>query len=265
MNKKISIFLTLKRIIRKPLFWFGALICYFVISHLLQESDNRIDKSRITEHYSSLDLSIEPQDKYREEYELLINTFLKYKKIHVLAKSRGGILFGKPCEIIGDYFTTPELNDKYFKVESDSDGIQFPINKKFEKLDLNDIEKKENFKKENIDDIFRLMRKLDIKWISKNKNYIEFSNEVYPADKSLDYYNGYLYCLNDSFPQIDKKVYYVLYRLEGNWYYFVRETYKGPVIYSTYPETDEDFQYLENEKNNMETVQPRTKQKHLKE
>lgn len=250
MNKKISIFLTLKRIIKKPLFWLGALFCYFVISYLLQESDQRIDKSRIKEYDSSMDLSIEPQDKYREKYELLVNEFQKFKQIEVLAKSRGGILFGKPCEIIGDYFTTPELNDKYIKVESDSDGIQFPfpINKTFEKLDLNDVEEKENFKKKDIDDIFRLMRKLDIKWISKNKNYIEFSNEVYPADESLDYYNGYLYCLNDSFPQIDKNVYYILYRLEGNWYYFVRETYKGPVIYRSFPETDEDFQYLENER-----------------
>lgn len=235
--------------IRKPLFWFGALICYFVISFFLQESDHRIDKSRIKEYDSSMDLSIEPQDKYRKEYELLANKFMKFKKIDVLAKSRGGILFGEPCEIIGDYFTTPELNDKYIKVESDSNGIQFPYsaNKTLEKYELNEVEKKEDFKKNDIDDIFRLMRRLDIKWISKNKNYIEFSNEVYPADESLDYYNGYLYCLNDSFPQIDKNVYYILYRLESNWYYFVRETYKGPVIYRSYPETDEDFQYLENE------------------
>jgi len=244
-----SIYLVIKRIIKKPLFWLGVLICYFVISYFLQESDIRIDKSKINSHYSNMDLSLKPQNQYHEKYDFLVKKFQEFKKLNTIARSRGGILFGRRCEIIGDYFTIPELDGKYAKVESDSDGIQFqfPIAKINKMFDLNDIEKAEDFSYNNLKDVIKLMRKLNIEWISKHKNFIEFSSYVYPADESLDYYNGYLYCLNDSFPHIDKNVYYVLYRLEGNWYYFVRETYKGPVIYRSYPETDEDFQYLENE------------------
>lgn len=238
----------IKHLIKKPIFWIGILVCIFFIRYLFQKSDDRIDRSRINDHYSSMDLSIKPQNEYREKYDLLINNFQKFKKIKTIAKSRGGILFGISCKIIGDYFTTPKLNGKYARIESDSEGIQFPFptNHIKEFFDLSDIEQIEEFSSKDLKDIFRLMRKLDIEWISHDKNFIEFSSYVYPADESLDYYNGYIYCLNNSFPNINKNVFYVLYLLEDNWYYFVRETYTGPVTYRSQPDTDDDFQYLDN-------------------
>jgi hypothetical protein len=196
-----------------------------------------------------MDLSIKPQNEYRVKYDLLINEFQKFKKLNVLAKSSGGILFGISCEIIGDYFTTPKLNGKYAQTEPNLYAVQYSITHSTyvkNMFDLSDIEKKENFKSKDLTDIFRLMRKLDIEWISRDKNFIELSSYVYPADESLDYYNGYIYCLNDSFPDINTNEYYLLYRLENNWYYFIKETYKGSVTNRSYPETDEDYQYLDN-------------------
>jgi hypothetical protein len=238
----------IKYIIKKPIFWIGLIVCFVLIRCLFQKSDDRIDRSRINNHYSSLDLSIKPQNEYREKYDLLIENFQKFKKIKTIANSRGGILFGKTCKIIGEYFTTPKLNGKFAKMEFDSIGVKFPFptNHIKEFFDLSEIEKKEEFSNKDLTDIFRLMRKLDIEWISHDKNFIEFSSYVYPADESLDYYNGYIFCLNDSFPKINKNRYYLLYRLDDNWYYFIRETYKGPVIYQSFPETDEDYQYLDN-------------------
>lgn len=238
----------IKHIIKKPIFWIGILVCFFFIRFLFQKSDERIDSSRINDPFSSMDLSIKPQNEYLEKYDLLINKFQKFKKIKTIAKRRGAIQFGISCKIIGDYFTTPKLYGKYARIESDSDGIWFPFPRNHIKefFVLSDIEKIEEFNYKDLKGIFRLMRKLDIEWISYNKNFIEFSSYVYPADESLDYYNGYLYSLNDSFPQINKNVFYVLYQLEDNWYYFVRETYHGPVLYRSHPETDDDFQYLDN-------------------
>lgn len=238
----------IKHIIKKPIFWIGILTCFFCIRYLLQKSDDRIDSSRINDHFSSMDLSIKPQNVYREKYDLLINNFQKLKKIKTIANSRGGILFGESCKIIGDYFTTPKLNGKYARVESDSDGIQFPFPTKKIKdfFDLSDIERIEEFSYKDLTYIFRLMRKLDIEWISHGENFIEFSSYVYPADESLDYYDGYIYSLKDSLPKINRNQYYLLYRLEDNWYYFIRETYKGPLIYRSFPDTDEDYQYLDN-------------------
>jgi hypothetical protein len=237
-----------KPLIKKPIFWIGILVCFLLIRYYLQKHDRRIDKDRINEHYSSMDLSIKPQNKYHEKYDLLIKEFQNFKNINLIAKSNGGILFGERCEIIGNYFTISKLQGKYTKAISNIDCIKFPfpISDTGEKFDLGEIEKKEGFKGENLKDIFRLMGKLDIEWISRNKNFIEFSSYVYPADESLDYYNGYIYCINDSLPQINKNVYFLLYHLEDNWYYFIRETYKGPVIYRSHPETDEDYQYLDN-------------------
>ena len=239
-----------KHIIKKPIVWIGTLTCFLLINSCTLKGDSRINLSKINSHYSSMNLSIKPQNIYREKYDLLIKEFQKLNKINTIAKIRGGILFGIQCEIIGNYFTTSKLNGKYAKTETNADGIQFPfpINHTYDKelFDLSYIEKKEDFKSIDLYELFRLMRKLDIKWISHDKNFIEFSSYVYPANESLDYYNGYIYCLNDSLPNINRNVYYLLYRLENNWYYFVRETYKGPVIYRSYPETDEDYQYLDN-------------------
>lgn len=241
-----------KPLIKKPIFWIAILACFFLVHYYLQKTDSRIDNDRINEHYSSMDLSIKPQNKYHEKYDLLIKEFQNFKNLNLIAKSNGRILFGKRCEIIGDYFTISKLHGKYTKTISNLNGIKFPfpINDTCVKLDLSDIEKKADFKSEDLQDIFKIMRKLDIEWISKNKNYIEFSSYVYPADASLDYYNGYIYCLNDSFPKINKNVYYLLYRLENNWYYFIKEAYKGELIYpgsgKVKSETDDDFQYLDN-------------------
>jgi hypothetical protein len=238
MNRYSS---NIKYIIKKPIFWIGLLVCFFLIRYLFQKSDDRIDRSRINDHFSSLDLSIKPQNEHREKYDLLIEKFQKLKKIKTIAHRRGGILFGISCKIIGDYFTTPKLNGKYAKVESDSSRIRFPFPTNHIKdfFEMSDIEQKEEFSYKDITDIFRLMKNLDIKWISHNKNYIEFSSYVYPADESLDYYNGYIYCLNDSFPNINKNEFYLLYHLERNWYYFVRDTYKGQ-------RKAENYQYLDN-------------------
>lgn len=242
----------IKSLIKKPVFWIGIITCFLLVRYYLQKTDNRIDKDKINQHYSSMDLSIKPQNKYHDKYDLLIKEFQDFKNLNLIAKSNGGILFGKRCKIIGDYFTITKLHGKYTKTISNLNGVKFPfpINDTLEKFDLSDIEKKEDFKSEDLKDVFKIMRKLDIEWISRNKNYIEFSSYVYPADASLDYYNGYIYCLNDSFPQINKNVYYLLYRLESNWYYFIKEAYKGELIYlgpgRDKSETDDDFQYLDN-------------------
>jgi len=132
------------------------------------------------------------------------------------------------CEILGDYFTSPKLKGKYAKTEVELYPIQSSIIKAtYDKklYDLSDIEKIEKFNYKDLTVLFRLMGKLDVKWILRENNYIEFSGYVPPADHGLDRYSGYIYCLNDSAPEISKNVFYpVLYPLEDNWYYFVRET-----------------------------------------
>jgi len=254
MINRETIYLAIKRITRKPLFWIGAVIFYFFISYCLQESDNRIDKSRINSNYSDMDLTIKPQNKYHEEYDLLIKEFQKFKMFNVIAKSRGGIIFGRPCKILGDYFTIPRLKGKFMKTITDKSNpaLISPLynsNDSDKLYTKSEIEHKERFTFKGLNDIFGLMSNLNIKWISREKNFIEFANEVYPADESLDYYNGYFYCLNDSIPQINKDNFYLLYQLEDNWYYFIRETYKGPVIFESRGDTTINyFQYLENVK-----------------
>lgn len=68
------------------------------------------------------------------------------------------------------------------------------------------------------------MRKLNIKWVSRENSIVELSSYIYPADSSLDFYNGYLFCENNQVPIINKNGYVVLIPLEDNWYYFVRRT-----------------------------------------
>lgn len=72
--------------------------------------------------------------------------------------------------------------------------------------------------------VIKLMRKLNIKWISKEDDIIELSSSIYPANPSLDFYNGYLFCNNNQAPVINQNGYTVLIPLENNWHFFVRRT-----------------------------------------
>ncbi|MFV0591366.1 MAG: hypothetical protein ACK5M7_08280 [Draconibacterium sp.] len=192
------------------------------------KKDKRIDQNKINEHYSSVGLSVNPQNVYEDDYNLLIKELQQINRPDVIAKTKRGFPFVMSCEILGDYFTSPKLKGKYAKTEVELYPVQAAIIKAtYDKklYDLNDIEKIEKFNYKDLTVLFQLMRKLDVKWILRENNYIEFSGCVPPADNGLDFYNGYIYCVNDSVPEINKNVSYpVLYRLDDNWYFFVRET-----------------------------------------
>ncbi len=218
---------------KKQIIYTGILL--FLFGSCSLEKDKRIDRDYVDEPYNQQDLELKPQNKYHGNYNLLIKEFLKVSNLDVIAKSKGGLIFGIPCEILGDYFTTPKLKGKYAKTEPNLLAVQNSIIDSMydkETYTLAELESKVGFRYQDIGNVFNLMKELKIKWVSHERNIIELSGYVFPSDNSLDFYNGYFYCLNDSTPQINENGYVVIIPLENNWYYFVRETIDLRTAYS---------------------------------